>query len=206
MKRFWKWLAKLAQKRLSKGMDVTDLPFEDILEETDAEGNWSKEHSSFSGVDVKIYFEYKEDYKDFEPFTGEGQGECIPDIQAISWSVQYTRPKNWAEDWLPDLPSIEGTIIAIVFDRDTISLRKDGVKNIYLESVNEYGNGMNARLNNITFTNQSYGVSIDDIISELNWTYTAESFDHWKKIESQDDRPEWRTRAARELVAKNKKK
>jgi hypothetical protein len=168
MKKFWMWLGRLAGKHLG----YPSVSIDEILKETEKglddkqkaiqkRGQFYKSYNSFSGMDIKVYFEYD-----------DGTVECIPEIQAISWDIKFLLGPSVSHP-------IEGSIVAILFDEDSIALRKNKIQNIVLRAANEYGQCAVARLESVRFKRLQYGISIDDIVSECNWTYTAERFEHW---------------------------
>jgi hypothetical protein len=125
-------------------------------------------YSSFSGIDLKPYFEYR-----------DGTIEVIAEIQAISWA---------------GLDSINGEIISIVFDRSNLDNLK-GVKNIYLVACTEYGSLSAAILREINIVDYSYGISIDDIVSKEHIYFEANEyipFQPWKVIgQTEESRKVW---------------
>jgi len=150
------WLRKLLA--VNK-LNTQDIPWEDILNEDDNEASPCRGAlTSFSGVDVKVYFE--DESSDFV---------CIPEIQAISCRIA------------PD-ETVYGDIFTILFDQDTLSYLPIVPKDMLMVAANEYGTICYTRFKGIKFGEKRWGVSIDDIIVEVVTEFTAESYIPWKRV------------------------
>lgn len=115
----------------------------------------SLQYHSFSGVDVKAYFEYK-----------DGSVEIIAELQAISVHIDFN--KNCC-----------GTIISIVFDKSIVPKLKQ-VKNIVMLSANEYHSIGYSIIKDFELVSYDYGVSIDDVVSEERSNFKCSEFLPWE--------------------------
>jgi len=128
-------------------------------------------YRAFSGVDTKLFVEYQ-----------DGKVEVLPEVQAISISSNNLDPIS------------RGEIIAILFDRSSLpKLQK--VKNIALIATTEYGDRSASAFKGVEVTDYSFGISIDDIITEERILFDFKEFvpfKHWdSRFENEEDRLFW---------------
>jgi len=55
--------------------------------------------------------------------------------------------------------------------------------NITLTGSNEYGISMLMRIYGVELLNEGYGISIDDLMSEMQYTYVAKAISPWQRLE-----------------------
>lgn len=165
---FWsKYIAWL--RRLLKA-DKPDIPFDTILDATggphEVPHRW---YTSFSGVDIKIYFESK-----------EGNFVCVPEIQSVSCVHE---PSGRAH----------GEISTIIFDGDVLSSLPFKPQNMLMVAANEYGLLCYQRFISIKLGVKRWEMAIDDLIREMITEFSAEDSVSWKKIgdESSGLKDEW---------------
>lgn len=141
-----------------------DIDFNEVLEATGGPHKPAKpiHFEFFSGVDIKVEFEFFDGTKRF-----------IPEIQGVTWS---------ANNEIGGDGSASFDILHIPFGHDAVWSLKDKVKNIKLKAANEYGGIMELSLNEVTFVSTNSGVSIDDIVIEARVCGTAMSFTSWTRI------------------------
>ncbi len=154
------WSKYMAWLRKLLAADKPYISFEDILEETGGPHKVPRGYfTSFSGIDIKVYFE-----------DSEGNFICVPEIQAISCICQ------------PD-GQARGDIIVLLFDGDVLAYLPIQAKNMLMVAANEYGTLCYQRFTDIKFCNKRWGVSIDDIVTEMVTEFSAEGYVSWKKVE-----------------------
>lgn len=148
------WLRKLLE------VDKPDISIDTILDATNGPHKIPRGwFTSFSGVDVKIYFE-----------DDESNFICVPEIQVVNCVCE---PSG----------KVQGSIITLLFDGDVLSSLPMKPKNILMVAANEYGTLCYTRFKNIKFGVKKWNVSIDDIVTEIFTEFSAESYVSWKKIE-----------------------
>lgn len=158
-KLFWSkwftWLRKLL------GANKPDIPWDKILEATyDPEQElYRSGYRAFSGVDVKFWVK-----------TIKGW-DSLPEAQSISCIHR--------EDG-----SSEGIIELIVFNEDPISKLEANPITIVLEAADEYGHLAHMRLDNVEFRERNWKIDIEDIITNMDVSYTATSFKPWTSEEN----------------------
>lgn len=125
--------------------------------------------STFSGVDIKLFFEYK-----------DGSVSVLPEIQTFS-----IEEKN---------SSVKGEFISIVFDRSNLENLKK-TENVAIVACNEYGALSAAAVKGVDVERYRSGVSIDDIVSKENIAFSAEKyipFVSWSdRFENEESRTFW---------------
>lgn len=158
---FWsKYMTWLRKLLAVNKLNTQDIPWEDILNEDDNEASPCRGAlTSFSGVDVKVYFE------------DEGSNFiCIPEIRAVSCVCGSNG-------------RVQGEIITLLFDGDALSYLPIKPKNMLMVAANEYGTLCYTRFKDIKFCAKRWSITIDDIAIEVSTKFSAESHIPWKKVE-----------------------
>lgn len=152
--RYMTWLRKLL------GANKPKISIEEIL---DATGGPAKiphgTYTSFSGVDVKVYFE-----------DNEGNFLCVPEVQAVSCEHDPFNEK------------VQGTLISLLFDGDTLAYLPFKPKAMLLVACNEYGTLCYTKFKDFEFTQKSWGMSIDDICCSIRTDFKAVTCTPWKRL------------------------
>jgi hypothetical protein len=106
--------------------------------------------TSFCGADATVFLNDKP----------------IGEIQHIDWGLRLK--KKWFQ------PRVIGNIICTVFDRMAFdpTLKYD----IKIKYMNEYGQSMEQKLVGVKFTSVSANLSVDQVISEAYYAFTAKNF------------------------------
>jgi hypothetical protein len=116
--------------------------------------------SFFSGADLKFYLELQ-----------NGQKKYIPEFREISWK----------EDLIEN--QVRGQLIFIIFDRDALVPFLQDVKNIHLKVATAVKRISELKFENVIFTERRESLSVDDLISEIHYSFTAQSCTSWKKLQ-----------------------
>lgn len=111
-----------------------------------------------SGVDIRIFFKLK-DGKSIEMST----------IQAITFEEDF-------------LGQTSGTLISLIVDNDVLNQYRFTIQDIELKTIIEEKEIMKASFENVIFQKRAGGVSIDDLVMEMSYNFTATKFDSWKKL------------------------
>jgi hypothetical protein len=138
---------------------------------------FSRSYSSFSGIDIKVYLsnerELVYDYKDQATYNEWSKKYVsLPELQAISYKINL-HGVGEGED------PVKGTVILVMFDRSHIDTIQQ-YKHLHLVAANEYGHLCRMSLQDVTWLEASYGVSIDDIVSEERVDYSARRIIPWR--------------------------
>lgn len=136
----------------------------------------AKSYNSFSGSDIKAYWSYEGEmafYRDANEY-GEWSKKyhCVPELQYVSFKSNY----GYAEPH-----DTEGTLTFVVFDR-SVAQQLPQSTNLFLVACNEYGNMAIMSFHNLRKRTLSYGVSVDDIVSEERVDFKAERMQPWRKL------------------------
>ena len=118
-----------------------------------------RSHTAISGIDVRFYIIDKEN----------DTRKAVHEVQAFSYS------------WDPPHGGATGTILAIVFDKSIYPLLQ-GVKTCRLIAANEFGVQCCMDIEELIVTKLDSGISIDDLVSEEKFTFTAKNITPWYKV------------------------
>jgi len=113
-------------------------------------------------VDIKVYLIDK-----------EGREETFPECQSISIDENI-----WNDS------EITGKLINILYDFDTLKLFPN-LDKIKLISCRENGTPVaKCMLEGVILTKRSWGVSIDDLITEIHYDFVAKSCSSWVPLDN----------------------
>lgn len=160
--------------------------------EADGEaGRYSASYTTFAGCDIKLVFveglsadacrdEIERAYMPsrIELINESREKHChvIGEGQAISvraaWSDENEKVMS------------TGDLICIQFDRDALKFTDEveGSMHLLALAANEYGDLATFILPNIQFTSWSWGISIDDLVSEVYLTFEADEPMYWGRM------------------------
>jgi hypothetical protein len=113
----------------------------------------------------------------------------IGELQAISTQTVWTKeqvPNDLGIKNVQDVVKTVGDLIYIMFDRDALkhtwSEMEGDHLHILLAAANEYGDLATMILPNVKLTSWSWGISIDDLVSEAHMEYEADEPMYWEWI------------------------
>lgn len=127
---------------------------------------FSRSYNAFSGIDVKVRFVY-----------ADGSSHYISSIQAIGWNTTKPSP-HYLE------------LMLVMFDEDEVRSKAEEhggincVKEVVLESANEYGAVAHCIITIGRYVGEKYQVSIDDLVTEIIHVFELIRVKGWKKGES----------------------
>lgn len=148
-----KWYNKLFGKKTTcipqARIDAEKKELDEFLGNTRPPSEFTKGYNSFSGVDIKIYFQDEKGKK------------AIGTVQGFSYQKQVEDGKI----------KLYGSAAFIQFDKTENLLGK--CVRMLAVAANEYGNISIVMDEEIFFDTQSYGIAVDDIVSEEYYTFVG---------------------------------
>jgi len=136
----------------------------------------SHSYNSFSGCDVKVYLSDEPDikfgYKNADEYLEWHQRyKCVPEVQAVSFKVSLTT----------EVDGVGGTLMVVMFSKSLLKTLLE-YKHMHLIVANEYGYLAYMSIKHITWQELSYGIAIDDIISEERFDFVAQKIVPWQAV------------------------
>jgi hypothetical protein len=128
------------------------------MNQTNCLGFSDPQFNSPSGLDVRVYARLDDDTL-----------VHIKEVQVVSVKEQYN-------GGFIDL-------ITLLHDGDTVAhlLKNHGIKDLVIESKDEYGTILKTEFLGLTFQQRSWGVSVDDLITEIKTLFTCKTCIPWTK-------------------------
>jgi len=135
-----------------------------------------RSYTTFAGCDIKL-FEVRDIESDAtreEILETKKTDKCkaIGEVQGISFNVDLSSHQT------------DGSLLCILFNESIITRfkkYKSYPTHLILEACDEYGNRSNCIIPNIKFEDLSWGISVDDLVSEEHLVFRADEVMYWEK-------------------------